>query len=107
MSEENGKWKRGCYFDGTFGHYYNSVRIIRFAEELGWKGTDCRSEPPTDGPLELPDTTPDDYEWLVEVVDEIEEWLDKHTGIEEGEHWCWSDGDFGLWLFDEDGEHAE
>jgi len=109
------KFERGCYFDGAFGHYYNSVRVIRFAEGLGWKGTmdphtDYRSEPPTDGPLELPDTTPDenfDYEWLVEVVDEIEEWLDENTDIGENEHWCFSNGDFGLWLFDENGEHAE
>jgi len=95
------KFKRGCYFDGSFGHYYNSCRIIQFAKELGWIWAE---------PIELPKETPDeefDYEYLVDTVDEIEEWLDENTDIGEGEHWCWSDGDFGLWLFDEDGEHAE
>ena len=48
-----------------------------------------------------------DADALVETIDEIEEWLDENTDIGENEHWCWSDGDFGLWLFDEDGEHAE
>ena len=96
------KFKRGCYFDGAFGWYNNSWRIIDFAQGLGWVWNE---------PIERKDMEQDmgdgDTEALVETIDEIEEWLDENTDIGENEHWCWSDGDFGLWLFDEDGEHAE
>jgi len=90
---EKKKYEVGCYFDGAFGHYYNSCRIIRFAEELGWVWRE---------PVELPSETPGDefeYEYLVDTVDEIEEWLTDNTIHEENEYWCWSDGDFGLWAY--------
>ena len=101
-------WMTGCYFDGAFGHYYTSCRIITFAEGLGWVGT---YDGEVMSPLELPETTPDndenfDFEWLVETIDEIEEWLNENTLIRENEYWCWSDGDFGLWLHDEEGERV-
>ena len=92
------KFKRGCYFDGAFGWYNNTWRIIDFAQGLGWVWNE---------PIERNRILDGHTEALVETIDEIEEWLDENTDIGENEHWCWSDGDFGLWLFDEDGEHAE
>ena len=56
---EKEKFEVGCYFDGAFGHYYNSCRIIRFAEELGWVWRE---------PVELPSDAPGDefdYEYLI------------------------------------------
>ena len=97
MSEKP-KFKRGCYFDGAYGWYYNTWRIINFAEELGfvWKN-----------PIEYKDSqsdmADDDADALVETVDEISTWLDENTETQENEHWDWVDGDYGLWLFDEDG----
>ena len=97
MSEKP-KYERGCYFDGAFGWYYNTWRIINFAEELGFEWND---------PIEYKDSEQElddgDVEVLVETVDEISLWLDENTETQENEHWCWENGDYGLWLYDEDG----
>lgn len=96
------KFERGCYFDGAYGWYYNTQRVISFAQELGYEWKE---------PIEFKDSEQDLEEFemdaLVETIDGIGEWLDENTDIGENEHWCFSDGDFGLWLFDENGEHAE
>lgn len=97
MSEKP-EYERGCYFDGAFGWYYNTWRIINFAEELGFEWND---------PIEYKDSEQDfdggELEALVDVVDEISTWLDENTETQENEHWAWEDGNYGLWLYDEDG----
>ena len=89
---EKEKFEVGCYFDGAFGFYNNAVRIVAFAEGLGWNSPFTFEFP--DSASDLSD---DNHQWLVETIDEIEEWITDNTIHEENESWCWSDGDFGLW----------
>lgn len=91
---EKEKFEVGCYFDGSFGFLNNSKRIINFAEGLGWENLaeELRHLSVMEG-----DEIDMNVELIVETIDELEEWLTDNTEHEEHEHWCWSDGDFGLW----------
>ena len=80
----------GCYFDGAFGRY-NIPRVIDLAEQLGYV-------PPTDLDESEPDT--EDMVWACE---EAEAWLNEHTSLPENCYWSFENGDFGLWMYDEDG----
>tara|TARA_B100001287_G_scaffold276629_1_gene288331 strand:- start:13022 stop:13366 length:345 start_codon:yes stop_codon:yes gene_type:complete len=99
---EKQRYDVGCYFDGAFGFKNNALRIIDFAEGLGWENL----------PEEITNLSEMDddeidahFEIIVEVIDELEGWLTDNTIHEENEYWCWIDGDFGLWAHcDECGE---
>jgi len=85
----------GCYFDGAFGFEHNAKRLLEFAGKHGFTYTDYE----------------DNFD-LVCLVDAAEEWLNENTlrppfieGIRPYFiHWGWSDGDFGLYRYDRDGE---
>lgn len=77
----------GCYVDGCNGIYVGN-KIQHIALSHGWKG-----EPALD--------VYRDYENYDEATEEAIDFMNKSFGVD-GAFWGWNDGDFGLYLIDEE-----
>ena len=82
-------FKPGCYFDAGFGFDFNAKRIIDFANTLG---------------AEIVMSDIEDIDALIYDIDEAESYLNAKTIIPENYYWGFYEGDFGVWLNDEDGD---
>lgn len=99
MNTPHTPFKPGCYIDGHHGHYAIPA-LVRFAACYGFTlGT-------TDAYI-LANYERDNHEenypheWLVEMADEAETWLNEHHALA-GHYWYWDDGEFGLYPLPED-----
>lgn len=76
----------GCHFDGTFGFEYNALRLLDFAEEVGFKLSE-----------EWGEGIHEDH--LPEMCDEAIDWLNENLEIPDNTAFAWESGDFGLWWY--------
>ena len=77
----------GCHFDGAFGAEYNMLRVLEFAEEVGYKVEDWG---PGNGVHE---------DHLPEMADEAIACLNENLEIPDNTAFAFEDGDFGLWWY--------
>ena len=96
----------GCYFDASFGFDYNAHRIMEFALNLGYDELEeedaeefaiLQNEPGHGEPADL--------DIIVDVLDNVEAWLNAKARGEKWEnthYWGFREGDFGLWAIEEE-----
>lgn len=95
----------GCYFDASFGFDINAHRILEFALNLGYDELEeedaeefaCLQNERMCGPADL--------DIIVDVLDNVEAWLNAKARGEKWEnthYWGFCEGDFGLWAIEEE-----
>jgi hypothetical protein len=73
----------GCYFDGCFGQEFNDGRVLDLAYDYGWKGVQDSIDAVSDA---------------VEYLNSLE--------TRPNTFWQWIDGDFGLYLDEDEPEYG-
>lgn len=96
----------GCYGDGAFGHQHTRNRCSETIEYYVNENFRSRGLPvpacasacsPDDVIMALRNEMSDDaWEEFAAI-----EWLNEHAPFTD-HVWCWQDGDFGLWLSEEE-----
>lgn len=86
----------GCWVDGHWGQYGIS-RAIALAEGYGYPDKDviaiAHKHLASNGTFE--EVTPDDYDTLVQVSDEVDEWMTNNVAPE-GFYFGWHEGEWFL-----------
>ena len=95
------RYEIGCYFDGAFGSDHNMLRILDLAKQHDFNDWSSRLEQKAYSPNGLDD---DDYDAWVSTIDGAIDFLNDNTNKPDGSYWAWEDGDFGLWMYDDEGE---
>lgn len=95
----------GCYVDSHWGQFA-MARAVQIAVEFGWDDAEGRDlagrHLSAAGPSDAPGLTGDEFERLVFICDECEDWLNEYRTLD-GYYWCWNDGDFGLYKLEDEG----
>lgn len=74
----------GCWVDGHWG-WQGSLRVIQLAHEFGW--------------TEYTDPVHPDDEYVHEIADQAEEWMNNNVAPD-GHSFGWFDGGWFLWSYD-------
>lgn len=86
----------GCLIDGHWGQY-GIARVVMIANDLGWSdgvAVELASRHlDSMGPSPWPDLSGDEYEWLINMADRAEEWLNDNIATGDNS-FGWHDGEF-------------